>query len=81
MELSDFIEIGIFILALLMFTWKVNKDNSKKVSYQSLDRAKKDIEDKFRTVEVCKILHSGVKEILMEVQKDVKKLLSQNGLK
>jgi len=67
------------ILGLLGFVWKIANGNKRKVSYDSFDRYKKEVENKVRTKEVCDERHEEIKVTLKEIKEDVKYLVRLNS--
>jgi hypothetical protein len=80
MSLNEYTAFGVLIVAVIGITLKVGFSLSKKVSYDSLDRCKKEVVDSFVSKDVCGILHSQLKDDITEIKKDVKELLKKaNG--
>ena len=80
MTFHEYIAFGIFIVAIIGLVTRVSFVLNKKVSYESLDRCKKEVMDSFQSKDVCGVLHNSIKEDITEIKKDVKELLKKaNG--
>ena len=78
--LREYIALGIFIIAIIGLVIRVAHVLNKKVSYESLDRCKREVMDSFTSKDVCAVLHGNLKEDITEIKKDVKELLRKaNG--
>ena len=81
-SIADYTAFGVLIIAVIGITLRVGYVLNKKVSYDALDRCKKDVMSaatSYVTKDVCSILHSTIKEDITEIKKDVKELLKRNG--
>ena len=82
---QEYAAFGVLIVAIIGITLRVGFALNKKVSYESLDRCKKEVMDasvNFVSKDVCNILHNAIKEDIIEIKKDVKELLKKaNGKK
>ena len=79
MTFQEYIAFGILITAIIGLVTRVSFVLNKKVSYESLDRCKKEVMDTFMSKDVCGVLHANLKEDITEIKKDVKELLRRNG--
>ena len=82
MTVEMYVGFGVLIVAIITLVTKVSFVLTKKVSYESLDRCKKEITDMFVHKDVFQITVSGIKDDVSEIKKDVKELLRKaNGVK
>jgi hypothetical protein len=82
MTFNEYTAFGVLIIAVIGITLRVGFSLNRKVSYESLDRCKKEVMDSFVSRDVCDVLHSSIKEDIIEIKKDVKELLRKaNGVK
>ena len=80
MSLNEYIGMGIFVVAIIGLVIRISHVLNKKVSYESLDRCKKDVTDTFVSKDVFSITVNTFKEDITEIKKDVKQLLRKaNG--
>jgi len=75
--LREYIALGIFIVAIIGLVVRVSHVLNKKVSYESLDRCRKEVTDSFVSKDVFILSYNTVKEDIVEIKKDVKELLSR----
>ena len=80
MTVEMYVAFGVLIVAIITLVLKVSFVLNRKVSYESLDRCKKEITDMFVHKDVFSITVSGIKDDVSEIKKDVKELLRKaNG--
>jgi len=79
MNIEAYAAIGISIVTIIGFIWRVSYMLNRKVSYESFDRFKKDVRDNFVHKDVFDLTYSQVKADLSEIKTDVKKLLEKAG--
>jgi uncharacterized protein YoxC len=80
MTTESYIGFGVLIVAIITLVVKVSFVLNKKVSYESLDRCKKEVMDMFVHKDVFQITVTGIKDDVSEIKKDVKELLRKaNG--
>jgi hypothetical protein len=80
MSLNEYTAFGVLIVAVIGITLRVGYVLNKKVSYDALDRCKREVIESFVSKDVCNILHSTIKDDITEIKKDVKELLKKaNG--
>jgi len=75
--LREYLALGVFIVAIIGLVIRVAHVLNKKVSYESLDRCRKEVMDAFVSRDVCDVLHTSIKEDITEIKKDVKELLAR----
>jgi len=81
MTIAEYTAMGVLIVAVIGLAWRVSHVLNQKVSYQSLDRCRKEVTDTFVSSDVCTVLHNNMKEDITEIKADVKSLLRKaNGL-
>ena len=81
MHPAEYTGLGIFMVSILGFMYRVNKGNEKKVSYQSFDRYKKEIKEEYVETKMCDLTHKHVKETLERLETGQGKIfdLIKNG--
>jgi len=80
MTIAEYTAIGILIVAVIGLAWRVSHVLHRKVSYDSLDRCRKEVTDTFVSGDVCRVMHNNIKEDITEIKADVKSLLRKaNG--
>ena len=79
MSIADYTAFGVLIVAIIGITLRVSFVLNKKVSYESLDRCKKEVQDNFVSKDVFIISHNTMKEDIVEIKKDVKELLKRRN--
>ena len=64
-------------------TWAMTTDAKKQIGvvFRRFDAFKKNIEGTHVSKEICNILHTQIKDDIVEIKQDVKKLLQKNGIK
>ena len=80
MTLQEYTSFGVLIIAVIGITLRVGFVLNKKVSYEALDRCKREVMDasvNFVSKDVCSILHNAIKDDIIEIKKDVKELLKK----
>lgn len=73
--------IGVLLLGVATFTYKVSKTSEEKRSniYKRLDTVKEDFKENHVHKDVCKVLHQQLRSDVEEIKADVKQLLKMNG--
>ncbi len=80
MNLTEYIAMGIFVIAIIGLVVRISHVLNKKVSYESLDRCRNEVMNAFVSKDVCSVLHGNLKDDIVEIKKDVKELLRKaNG--
>jgi hypothetical protein len=80
MSIGEYIALGVFGVSLLGVVWRLSHIVNKKVSYDSLDRCKKDVTENFVSKDIFTLTINTFKEDMVEMKKDVKELLKKaNG--
>jgi len=79
MSIEVYTALGVLIVAIIGLTLRVGFVLNKKVSYESLDRCKKEVMEAFVSKDVCTIMHNTIKEDIVEIKKDVKELLKRRN--
>ena len=72
---GEYIAIGSLFLTVLGVVWRISHILNRKVSYESLDRCKKEVQDNFVSKDLFIMAHSTMKDDIIEIKKDVKTLL------
>jgi hypothetical protein len=76
----DYTAFGALIVAIIGITLRVGFVLNKKVSYESLDRCKKEVQENYVSKDVFLMAHGTLKEDIVEIKGDVKELLKKaNG--
>ena len=77
---TEYTALGVFIVAIIGLVIRVSHVLNRKVSYEALDRCRKEVTDSFVSKDVCNVLHSHIKADVTEIKLDVKELLKKaNG--
>ena len=79
MSVVDYTAFGALIVAVIGLTVRVSFVLNKKVSYDSLDRCKREVTENFVSKDVFLISHNTMKEDIVEIKKDVKELLKRRN--
>ena len=80
MNLNEYVGMGIFIIAIIGIVWRISHILNRKVSYESLDRCKKEVMEAFVSKDVCAVMHGNLRDDVVEIKADVKQLLRKaNG--
>ena len=74
-HLPEYIALAGFFLTMLGIVWRISHILNTKVSYESLDRCKKEVSDNFVSKDVFIMSHNTMKDDIVEIKKDVKALL------
>lgn len=72
---AEYIALGGFFITMLGVVWRISHVLNRKVSYDSLDRCKREVQDNFVSKDVFILSHNTMKEDIVEIKSDVKKLL------
>jgi len=78
-SLNEYIALGVFIVAIIGLVIRVSHVLNRKVSYESLDRCRKEVMDNFVSRDVCTVLHGNIREDIIEIKQDVKELLRKSN--
>jgi Tfp pilus assembly protein PilO len=76
-HIGEYIAIGTFFVTMLGVVWRISHILNKKVSYESLDRCKKEVQDNFVSKDVFILSYNTMREDIVEIKQDVKKLLQK----
>lgn len=80
MNAGEWIAFGTLCITIIVYILRVSYVLTRKVSYESLDRCKKEIADSYVRKEVYQISHDQIKADINEIKIDVKSLLRKaNG--
>lgn len=80
MTIGEYTALGVLIVAIIGIVIRISHVLNKKVSYDSLDRCRRDVLQSFVSKDVCQVLHTSIKEDITEIKGDVKELLKKaNG--
>ena len=80
MSVTEYTAMGVFIIAVIGIVWRISFILNRKVSYESLDRCKREVQETFVTKDVFSMAHDTMKEDIVEIKCDVKQLLRKaNG--
>ena len=76
-HLIEYISLAGIFLTVLGIVWRISHILNRKVSYESLDRCKKEVQDTYVTKDVFLMAHGTMKDDIVEIKTDVKKLLAK----
>jgi hypothetical protein len=79
MNVEAYAAIGVLIVTIVGFVWRVSYMLNRKVSYEAFDRFKSDVRENYVHREVFELTYGQVKSDLAEIKLDVKKLLERAG--
>jgi Tfp pilus assembly protein PilO len=80
MSITEYTALGLFIVAIIGIVWRISYVLNRKVSYESLDRCKKEVSDNFVSKDIFSLSITTVREDITEIKADVKQLLRKaNG--
>ena len=77
MNPAEYTAIGSLTVVILGIVWRISHVLNRKVSYESLDRCKREVSDNFVSKDVFIMSHNTMKEDITEIKGDVKKLLQK----
>jgi hypothetical protein len=79
MTITEYTALGVFIIAIIGIVWRMSYVVSHKVSYESLDRCKREVSDNFVSKDVFSLSVKVMREDITEMKQDVKELLRKSN--
>jgi hypothetical protein len=79
MTITEYTALGVFVVAIIGIVWRISFVLNHKVSYDSLDRCKREVMENFISKDVFNLTVRGFREDIFEMKKDVKELLRKSN--
>jgi hypothetical protein len=79
MTVETYAALGVMLVTIIGFVWRVSYMLNRKVSYESFDRFKADVTSNYVHREVFDLTYDQMKSDIAEIKVDIKKLLEKAG--